>query len=83
MENNEIMINEEFDVMDDNIVADDGHGLSTGMAVLIGAGLGIALGAVVNLGKKGIDKIKANRAAKKAEVPAKPEESDQAEVEAK
>ena len=83
MENNEIMINEEFDMVDDHIVADDGNGIGTGLAMAIGAGLGIALGAVVNLGKKGIDKIKANRAAKKAEVPAKPEESDQAEVDAK
>ena len=83
MENNEIMINDEFDMVDDHIVADDGDGLGTGMAMLIGAGLAFAVGAAVNLGKKGIDKIKAHRAKKKADEAAPAEESGQAEEEAK
>ena len=83
MENNEIMINEEFDMVDDHIVADDGEGIGTGLAMLIGAGLAFAVGAAVNLGKKGIDKIKANRAKKKADETAPAEESDQADVAAK
>ena len=83
MENNEIMINEEFDMVDDHIVADDGNGIGTGLAMAIGAGLGIALGAAVNLGKKGIAKIKANRAKKKADEAAPAEEPDQVETESK
>lgn len=82
MENNEIMINEEFDMADEHIVADDGNGIGTGVAMLIGAGLAFAVGAAVNLGKKGIEKIKANRAKKKADEAAPAEESDQAKVEA-
>lgn len=83
MDNNEIMINEEFDMVDEHIVADDGNGMGTGVAMLIGAGLAFAVGAAVNLGKKGIEKIKANRAKKKADEAAPAEESDQAKVEAK
>ena len=83
MDNNEIMINEEFDMVDDHIVADDGNGIGTGMAMLIGAGLAFAVGAAVNLGKKGIDKIKANIAKKKADEAAPVEESEQVDVEDK
>lgn len=83
MENNEIMINEEFDMVDEHIVADDGNGIGTGAAMLIGAGLAFAVGAAVNLGKKGIAKFKASRAKKKAEEAVTIEEPDQADVETK
>lgn len=83
MENNEIMINEEFDMVDEHIVADDGNGMGTGVAMLIGAGLAFAVGAAVNLGKKGIAKIKANRGKKKADDAVPAEEADQADVETK
>ena len=83
MENNEIMINEEFDMVDEHIVADDGNGIGTGAAMLIGAGLAFAVGAAVNLGKKGIAKIKASHAKKKADEAVPAEETDQADVETK
>lgn len=82
MENNEIMINEEFDMVDDHIVADDGNGLGTGAAMLIGAGVALAVGAAVNLGKKGIKALKA-KMAKKADAEAPAEGSDQANAESK
>ena len=61
MENNEIMINETFEVMDDDIVVDEGSGIGTGVAMLIGAGLAVAVGAVVGVGKKLVAKWKANK----------------------
>ena len=69
--NEEIIINEDFDMVNDGIVADDGNGLGTGVAMLIGAGLAFAVGAAVNLGKKGIAAIKAKKGLKKpdGEVP--------------
>lgn len=54
MENNEIMINEEFEVMDDAIVADGGSSIGTAAAMAIGAGLAFAIGAGVKLVKKGV-----------------------------
>lgn len=65
MENNEIMINEEVEVMDNHIVADDGNGIGTGMAMLIGAGLAFAVGGVVKAGKWAYGKIKAKKKLKK------------------
>ena len=82
MENNEIMINEEFDMVDDHIVADDGKGMGTGMAMLIGAGLAFAVGGAVKAGKWAIGKIKASRA-KKADEATPEEEPDQADAESK
>ena len=58
MENNEIMINEEFEIMDDHIVADDGNGIGTGVAMLFGAGLALAVGGAVKAGKWAIAKFK-------------------------
>lgn len=76
MENNEIMINEEVEVMDDNIVADGGSGIGTGMAMLIGAGLAFAVGGAVKLGKKLITKAKANKELKKPEKEVLVEDED-------
>lgn len=76
MENNEIMINEEFDFMDDHIVADDGNGVGTGVAMLIGAGLAFAVGAAVNLGKKAYTKFKANKELKQPDKEVMVDESD-------
>lgn len=51
MENNEIMNFEAVDVMDDMIMEGEGTGISTGGAMLIGAGLTLAIGAGVKLVK--------------------------------
>ena len=61
MENNEIMNYEDVEVMDNEIVADGGSGIGTGLAMLIGAGLACAIG----VGTKLVKKIVANRKAKK------------------
>ena len=64
MDSNEIMNNEEIEVTDEPIVA-GGNNLSTGAAMLIGAGLAFVVGAGVKLGKKAVTAIKAKIAAKK------------------
>lgn len=61
MENNEIMINEEFENVSDIIVADEESGIGTGMAVLIGAGLALAVGGAVKVGKWAFAKLKAKK----------------------
>lgn len=83
MENNEIMINEEFDVMDDTIVAEDGNGVGTGVAMLIGAGLAFAVGGAVKLGKKAYAKWKEHKELKKPETEVQVDEADVADVAAK
>lgn len=65
MENNEMMNYEEIDVMNDAVVADEGSGIGTGVAMLIGAGLTFAVGAGVKLAKKGIAKWKEKKELKK------------------
>jgi hypothetical protein len=54
---NEIM-NIENEVMVEDVIADGGSGIGTGMAVLIGAGIACAVGAGIKLAKKGINKLK-------------------------
>ena len=88
MENNEIMNYEEIDVMDDAVMADEGSGIGTGVAMLIGAGLTFAVGAGVKLAKKGIAKWKEKKELKKPEQevsvdPAKVEEVATPEAEPK
>ena len=61
MENNEIMNYEENEVMNDEIVADGGSSVGTGVAMLIGAGLAFAVGAGVKLGKKAIAAYKSKK----------------------
>ena len=61
MENNEIMNYEEIEVMDDAVVADEGNGMATGIAMLIGAGLTLAVGAGVKFGKKVYADLKAKK----------------------
>lgn len=71
MENNEIM-NYEEEVLETEVVETEGSsGISTGVAIAIGAGLTLAATAVVKLVKKGIAKYKANKELKK---PAEGEE---------
>lgn len=65
MENNEIMNYEDIEIMDDEIVADGGSGIGTGIAMLIGAGLACAVGAGIKLGKKVYAGYKAKRELKK------------------
>ena len=65
MENNEIMNYEETEVMDDVVVAEEGSGMSTGVAMLIGAGLTLAVGAGVKLVKKGVAWYKAKKELRK------------------
>lgn len=80
MENNEIMINEEVEVMDGNIVADEGSGIGTGMAMLIGAGLAFAVGGAVKLGKKLYAKVKAKKELKKPDKEVLVEDKDLEEI---
>ncbi len=67
MESNELMTMEEVEIMDDVVVAEEKSGIGTGAAMLIGAGLTLAVTAGVKLVKKGIKAIKAKKEAKKAE----------------
>lgn len=70
------IMNEE--VMDTNMdtidMEPEDTGMSTGVAILIGAGITLAVGAAVKLGKKGIGYIKAKKALRK------PEEGSEIEV---
>lgn len=61
MENNEMTMNEEIEVMDDAVVAEEKTGIGAGVAMLIGAGLTFAVGAGVKLGKKLYADIKAKK----------------------
>lgn len=67
MENNEIMINEDYDVNNDVIAEEEGSGMGTGMAMLIGAGLTLAVGGAVKLGKKAYAAYKAKKELHKPE----------------
>ena len=73
----DIIMNEE-EVMDTEMgtidMEPEDTGMSTGVAMLIGAGITLAVGAAVKLGKKGIDYIKAKKALRK------PEEGSEVEV---
>ena len=79
MENNENMINEEYEVVD-GVVVDENSGMGTGVAMLIGAGLAVAVGAVVGLGKKLVANWKAKKEQKTPENENNVEASDQADV---
>ena len=66
---NEIMNYEEnviAEVENDEVGLED-SGMSTGMAMLIGAGLAIATGGLIKLGKKLVNKYKAKKEAQKAD----------------
>ena len=78
----EIKVNEEYDMVDEPIVADDGNGIGTGVAMLIGAGLAFAAGGAVKLGKWAWGKIKANKEAKQSdkETPAENVDAEKAEA---
>jgi hypothetical protein len=52
------IMNYENEVMVEDVIADGGNGIGTGMAVLIGAGIACAVGAGIKLAKKGIEKLK-------------------------
>lgn len=60
MENNEIVNVENFEIMDE-VVMEDKPGLSTGGAILFGAGLTLAVGAGIKLVKKLIANAKAKK----------------------
>ena len=64
MENNELMTMEETEIMDDVVVAEEKSGIGTGVAMLIGAGLTLAVTAGFKAVKK---RIKARKAKKEAE----------------
>lgn len=61
MENNEIM-NEGMEIIEE-VVADKAPGMNPGVAMLIGAGLTLAVGAGIKLVKKGIAALKAKKEA--------------------
>lgn len=69
--NEEEVMDTEMDAID---MEPEDTGMSTGVAMLIGAGITLAVGAAVKLGKKGIDYIKAKKALRK------PEEGSEVEV---
>ena len=69
--NEEEVMDTEMDTID---MEPEDTGMSTGVAMLIGAGITLAIGAAVKLGKKGIDYIKAKKALRK------PEEGSEVEV---
>ena len=64
---NEIMNFEADEIMEDEIMTDEGSGIGTGVAMLIGAGIACAIGAGVKLVKKGVAAYKAKQEAKKSE----------------
>ena len=82
MENNEIMNYEEIEIMDD-VVAEEKTGVSTGVAMLIGAGLTLAVSAGVKLVKKGIAAYKAKKELRKPDTEIEVGPEDLAEVAAK
>lgn len=82
MENNEIMNYEEIEVMDD-VMEEEGTGIGTGVAMLIGAGLTFAAGAAVKLGKKLYANYKAKKELHLAEKEIIVEPEDVEEVAAK
>jgi hypothetical protein len=55
---------------DNNEVEVKDSGMSTGVAMLIGAGLTIATGGLIKLGKKLVNKYKAKKAEQKTEAEA-------------
>ena len=79
MENNEIMNYEDIEVMDDEIVAEEKTGMSTGTAMLIGAGLTLAVTAGVKMAKKAWAKYKAHKELKKPdkEIQVEPEDIEE------
>lgn len=80
MENNEIMNYEEIEVMDDAVMADEDTGMATGIAMLIGAGLTLAVGAGVKFGKKAYAAYKAKKELRKPDKEIIVEPEDVAEV---
>ena len=83
MENNEIMNYEDIEIMDDAVEVSEGSGVSTGVAMLIGAGLTLAVTAGVKLVKKGIAAYKAKKELRKPDKEICVEPEDVAEVVAK
>lgn len=63
---NEIM-NYEEEVMEPEIETEEKSGIGTGAAMLIGAGLTLAAGAIVKFGKKLVEKCKAKKLEKENE----------------
>lgn len=80
MENNEMMNVEEIEVMDDVVVADEKPGIGTGAAMLIGAGLTLAVSAGVKLARKLIANRKAKKEFRKAEHDVQVEAEDIEEI---
>lgn len=80
MENNELMNVEEIEVMDDVVVAEEKSGIGTGAAMLIGAGLTLAVSAGVKLVKKGIAAYKAKKEIRKPDHEVLVEDEDIEEI---
>lgn len=72
--NNEEVMDTELDAIE---MESEDTGMSTGVAMLIGAGLTIAVGAAVKLGKKGVAYIKAKRELRKPDEGSEVEVSDE------
>lgn len=83
MENNEIMNYEDIEMMDDAVMAEEKTGIGTGAAMLIGAGLTLAVSGAVKLVKKGIAAYKAKKELHKPDGDVQVEPEDVAKVAAK
>jgi hypothetical protein len=83
MENNELMNWEETEIMDDVVVEDEKSGIGTCAAMLIGAGLTLAVGAGVKLVKKGIAAYKAKKELRKPDKTVVVDDKDIEEIAAK
>ena len=83
MENNEIMNYEEVEFVEDNYVEEGGSGKGTAIAMAVGAGLTLAVGATVKFAKKLWAKHKANKELRKPDEETPVDEEDVANVVAK
>ena len=76
---NEIM-NYEEEILDTTVETEEKSGMSTGVAMLIGAGLAFAGTAIVKLVKKGIDAVKAKKELRKPDGDVLVDDEDLVEV---
>ena len=80
---NEIMNYEEVEVIEDEVVADEKSGMGTGKALLIGAGVAIAAGAIVKSAKNLWAKYKAKKELRKPDTEIEITDEEIAEITAK
>lgn len=77
---NEIMNEEIMEPETETCEVEEGSGIGTGVAMLIGAGLTLATTAVVKLAKKGIAAYKAKKELRRPEEPVEVDDDDIVDV---